>query len=99
MGDLIDLKTEKTTAESLAEAEATNQRLAAEMGRMGYGLDSAAVIAARLDALLEGLLSPDQMVHFELKFQLKMQQVLEDMVRQITLQKLTGGNGGLVIPQ
>ncbi len=92
MGELIDFPNNDTT---LADLEVANQKLAQKLHSMGYGIDAASLIGMRLDLLVNMLCDDKQREQFEIQFQLKVQEILEQMVRQATFNVPTG----LVMPK
>lgn len=93
MGELIDFPNNDTT---LADLEVANQKLAQKLHSMGYGIDAASLIGMRLDLLVEMLTDGKQRAEFELQFQLKVQEMLEQMVRHVTFNVAPSG---LVVPK
>lgn len=84
----------KSTADARAEVEETNRQLLLKLANMGVALDGATILSIRLDALLDMTLNDDERNQFELDFNLKFAQVLQQISREVTF-----STGGLVLPK
>lgn len=84
----------KSTADARAEVEETNRQLLLKLANMGVALDGATILSIRLDTLLDMTLNDDERNQFELDFNLKFAEVLQQISREVTF-----STGGLVLPK
>lgn len=94
MAEITDLG-EYDAKKHLEELEHTNTQLLQRLAASGARLDVGAIVAIRLDLMLDRILDENQRTHFEVDFNLKLSDVLQEIARQVTFQT----SSGLVIPK
>ncbi len=81
-------ETELTYAEQAEKVKKANLRLVKDLAVIGMRLDPSTVLLARIDALLDGILTTDQRELFEFAFEQKINDMLTEAQKQATRQKL-----------
>ena len=100
---VVDLT--EVTVEDLTKVRDRNQQKLEALNKGGASFDPSVVMSTRLDTFLDLFLQREQRIQFEYAFEIRMGEVLNDMLGQLRQAMLTQGvnqavaaNPKLVIP-
>jgi hypothetical protein len=88
---VVDLT--NVTVEDLQKLRGRNEQKLNAITQQGGGIDEGSIFSTRFELFLELFLTREQRIQYEFAFETKMEENLDEILKQIRMAKLTQGVG------